>query len=285
MASHGLLGRIGAAAIAVFAGAQAWAAQPVNGGIDLQEPATKVMADIKDFHVLLLWIIIPITILVLALLLWVIVRYNRAANPVPKKFSHNTLIEVIWTAVPVLILVVIATFSFPLLAEEEKTPPADITVKAIGNSWFWTYDYPDFGVEGIVSNMLDPAEAEAQGRPKLLAVDAPIVVPVGTTVRVLVTSNDVIHSWAMPAFGVKEDAIPGRVNEGWFKVDREGTFYGQCSELCGIRHAFMPIEVRAVSREDFEKWIVEQGGTIASAEAPSEQKTGAATPPAATMLQ
>jgi cytochrome c oxidase subunit 2 len=285
MASHGLLGRIGAAAIAVFAGAQAWAAQPVNGGIDLQEPATKVMADIKDFHVLLLWIIIPITILVLALLLWVIVRYNWAANPVPKKFSHNTLIEVIWTAVPVLILVVIATFSFPLLAEEEKTPPADITVKAIGNSWFWTYDYPDFGVEGIVSNMLDPAEAEAQGRPKLLAVDAPIVVPVGTTVRVLVTSNDVIHSWAMPAFGVKEDAIPGRVNEGWFKVDREGTFYGQCSELCGIRHAFMPIEVRAVSREDFEKWIVEQGGTIASAEAPSEQKTGAATPPAATMLQ
>jgi cytochrome c oxidase subunit 2 len=228
------------------------------------------MREIISFHNFLLPIIVVISLFVLALLLWVIVRYNRRANPTPRKFTHNMLVEVIWTVVPVLILVAIAWRSFPLIYLQERTPAeAELTLKVTGNSWRWDFEYPDLGVR-ITANLLDEETARAEGRPYLLATDAPLYVPVGTTVRVLVTSNDVIHAFAVPAFGVKEDAIQGRVNETWFNVDTPGTFYGQCSELCGINHAYMPIEVRAVSREEFEQGVVAQGGALASAETPAD---------------
>lgn len=250
---------------AAFAGA-GWAATgaPTPGGVDFQAPATQVMRGIIDFHNFLLPIIVAVSVFVLALLLWVIVRYNRRVNPTPRKFTHNILVEVIWTVVPVLILVVIAWKSFPLLYEQERIPEAELTLKATGNSWFWSFEYPDLGVS-IASNLLPEEEARASDRPWLLATTEPLLVPVGVNVRVLVTSNDVIHAFAVPAFGVKEDAIQGRVNETWFNVEREGVFYGQCSELCGINHAYMPIEIRAVSREEFNQWVVAQGGSIASA--------------------
>ena len=242
---------------------------PTPGGYDFQPAATGMMREIHEFHSFVLPIIVVISLFVLALLLWVIVRYNRRANPTPKKFTHNMLVEVIWTVVPVLILVAIAWKSFPLIYEQERIPQnAELTLKVTGNSWRWDFEYPDLGVR-LTANLLDEETASAQGRPYLLATDAPLYVPVDTTVRVLVTSNDVIHAFAVPAFGVKEDAIQGRVNETWFNVDREGVFYGQCSELCGINHAYMPIEIHAVSRAEFDQWVAAQGGTVASA-APSE---------------
>lgn len=273
---------------AMFAG-DAWAAvspiigEPTPGSIEMQPAATEVGANIHEFHSFLLWIIVAISVFVLALLLWVIVRYNRRANPTPKKFTHNMLVEVIWTVVPVLILVAIAWKSFPLLYEEERIPEAELTLKVTGNSWFWNFEYPDQGVT-LAANMLPEEDARAQGRPYLLATTAPVLVPVDTTVRVLVTSNDVIHSFAVPAFGVKEDAIQGRVNETWFRIDSRrappgSVFYGQCSELCGVNHAYMPVEFHAVTRAEFEQWITSQGGTIATAEvAPAATTTTPAAP-------
>ncbi len=243
---------------------------PTPGGVDFQAPATELMREIYAFHGFVLPIIVVVSTFVLALLLWVIVRYNRRANPTPRKFTHNMTVEVIWTIVPVLILVAIAAKSFPLLYHSEQIPEAELTLKVTGNSWRWDFEYPDLGVS-ITSNRLDEETARAEGRPYLLATDAPLYVPVDTTVRVLVTSNDVIHAFAVPAFGVKEDAIQGRVNETWFNVEREGVFYGQCSELCGIDHAYMPIEIRAVSRETFNQWVAEQGGSIAGGESETEQ--------------
>jgi cytochrome c oxidase subunit 2 len=270
------------AAAAPAAGALAgvaWAAEPVNGGVDFQPAATPVMREIVGFHNFLLLIIGGICLLVLALLAWVVLRYNRRANPTPRRFTHNMLVEVVWTIVPVLILVAIAWQSFPLLYHEERAPPADMTIKVTGNSWFWQYEYQDMGVQ-VVSNLLPEAEARAQGRPNLLAVDNPVYVPVDATVELLITSNDVIHSWTVPAFGIKQDAIPGRVNQGWIRVERPGAYYGQCSELCGINHAFMPIEVRAVPRAEFERWVAAQGGTLAppAGAAPAGQAPAGASP-------
>jgi cytochrome c oxidase subunit 2 len=265
--------------------------QPTPGAIDLQPPATSIMQQIRDFHGFLLPIIVAISVFVLALLLWVMIRYNRRANPTPRKFTHNMLVEVIWTVVPVLILVAIAWRSFPLIFREERIPTnAEITLKVTGNQWFWQYEYPDQHVS--LTSILEPqadvdawnaSHPPAQHRTYLLATNNPIVVPMDTTVRVLITSNDVIHAWAVPAFGVKEDATQGRVNDSWFRIDsgrlprgeREHTFFGECSELCGKDHAFMPIEVRAVSREEFNRWLVSQGGQMAFGQA-------AATPASAT---
>ncbi|MDX2276345.1 MAG: cytochrome c oxidase subunit II [Hyphomonadaceae bacterium] len=256
----------GAAWAALASVAQAQEVLPENGGVGLLPPATEIMREIESFHSFLLPIIVAISALVLVLLLWVIVRYNRRANPTPKKFTHNMTVEVIWTIVPVLILVAIAWKSFPLIYKEERIPPnAELTLKVTGNSWFWSFEYPDLGVQ-VVQNMLAEEDAAAQGRPYLLAVDNALFVPVDTTVRVLVTSNDVIHSFAVPSFGVKEDAIQGRVNDTWFRVDRPGVYYGQCSELCGINHAYMPLEIHAVSREEFNAWVTANGGSLASAE-------------------
>lgn len=267
-----------AAASLMFAGGVAHAAnvgQPTPRGVDLQPAATEIMREIHAFHGLLLPIIVAISVFVLVLLLWVMVRYNRRANPTPKKFTHNMLVEVIWTVVPVLILVAIAWKSFPLIYKQERIPEAELTLKVTGNSWFWNLEYPDQGVT-IAANLLPEEEARAQGRPWLLATTEPLLVPVDTNIRVLVTSNDVIHSFAIPAFGIKEDAIMGRVNETWFNVEEEGVYYGQCSELCGLNHAYMPVEIRAVSREEFNQWVAAQGGTIASAEAPAASEAAPA---------
>lgn len=269
----------------LFANGSAWATmgQPTPRALDFQPAATQVMQEIQDFHDFLLPIIVVISVFVLALLLWVVVRYNRRANPTPKKFTHNMLVEVIWTVVPVLILVAIAWKSFPLIYTQERIPEAELTLKVTGNSWFWNLEYPDQGVS-IAANLLPEEEARAAGRPWLLATTEPLLVPVDTTVRVLVTSNDVIHSFAIPAFGIKEDAIQGRVSETWFNVDSSlidpgTTVYGQCSELCGLNHAYMPVEIRVVSREEFNQWVAAQGGTIASAD---EQPAAVDAPPATT---
>jgi cytochrome c oxidase subunit 2 len=231
------------------------------------------MREIIEFNDnILMPIVIGVTAFVLALLLYVIVRFNRRANPTPRKFTHNVTVEVLWTIVPVAILVFIAAYSFPLIIKQETVPPADYTLKVTGNSWYWQYDYPDLGVS-ITSTLLRDEDFAAHNaahpeRParRLLSTTAPLVVPVGATVRVQLTSNDVIHAWAVPAFGVKEDAIMGRLNETWFNVENPGVYYGQCSELCGKDHAFMPIEVVAVSRAEFEQWVRAQGGTVPGAE-------------------
>jgi cytochrome c oxidase subunit 2 len=226
-------------------------AQPWQLG--LQEAATPVMESIHSFHTLLLIIITCIVLFVLALLVVVMVRFNAKSNPVPSKTTHNTLIEVVWTVAPILILIVIAIPSFRLLYLERDIPPADMTVKAIGNQWYWSYEYPDNGGVSFDSIMKTDDEL-GDGDVRLLSVDNPVVVPVGKVVRVIVTANDVLHAWAMPSFGVKVDAVPGRLNELWFKAEKEGLFYGQCSELCGKDHSFMPIEVHVVSEPDFSAW-------------------------------
>ncbi|XBQ16333.1 MAG: cytochrome c oxidase subunit II [Oceanicaulis sp.] len=230
---------------------------PVDGQLGLQPAATPVMENIHEFHTLLVWIITAISVFVLALLGWAMIRYRARPGHEPKKFSHNTFVEVVWTVVPILILVVIAVPSFRLLYFQDVIPEADFTIKTTGNQWNWTYEYPDHGGFQYVANMI--ADEDVATWPyeahRLLTTDLPVVVPVGATVRVEVTASDVIHNWAMPAFGIKMDAIPGRLNETWFVVDEPGVFYGQCSELCGLRHAFMPIEVHVVPQEVFDAWV------------------------------
>jgi cytochrome c oxidase subunit 2 len=202
---------------------------------------------------------------VLALLLYVVVRYRRSAHPVPSRTTHNTLIEVVWTLVPVLILVAIAVPSIKLLANQYSPPKADLTVKAIGNQWYWTYQYPDHGDFELVSNALSDADAKARGEPRQLAVDERMVVPVGATVKMIVTSNDVIHAWGVPAFWTKIDAVPGRLNETWFKAERPGLYYGVCYELCGARHGYMPIAVEVVPQAQFVAWVASKGGVMPGA--------------------
>lgn len=227
-----------------------------DGQMGFQQAVTPIMENIATFHTMVLWIIVAITLFVLALLVWVMIRYNAKANAEPERFSHNTLVEVIWTAVPVIILVVIAVPSFQLLYFQDTIPESDFTIKTTGNQWNWSYEYPDHGGFSYVANML-PDEELAEGQPRLLATDLPVVVPAGSTVRVEVTASDVIHNWAMPSFGIKMDAIPGRLNETWFEVGEEdiGIYYGQCSELCGLRHAFMPIEIHVVPQDVFDAWV------------------------------
>jgi cytochrome c oxidase subunit 2 len=211
------------------------------------------MDDIIWFHNYLLWLIVAITLFVLALLVIVAVKFNARSNPVPSRTTHNTTIEMIWTVVPVLILVTIAVPSFRLLFYQLNTPKAEVTVKATGKQWFWSYSYPDNKFE-FDSLMVQDKDLKS-GQPRLLAVDNEMVVPVNKVVRVLTTGADVIHSFAIPSFGIKIDAIPGRINETWFKAEREGTYYGQCSELCGKDHAFMPIAIHVVSDTDYTAWV------------------------------
>jgi cytochrome c oxidase subunit 2 len=246
--------------ISVVGGASAaWATtaatgQPEPWQLGLQPGATPVMDDIVWFHDFLLWVIGVIALFVLALLVIIVVRFNARANPVPSRTTHNTTIEVIWTVVPVLILVAVAVPSFRLLFYELKIPPAYLTVKATGKQWFWSYSYPDQKVE--FDSLLVQDKDLKPGQPRLLTVDNELVVPVNKVVRVLVTGADVIHSFSVPSFGIKIDAIPGRLNETWFKAEREGTYYGQCSQLCGRDHAFMPIAVHVVSQKDYDAWLV-----------------------------
>nr|WP_144421100.1 cytochrome c oxidase subunit II [Ahrensia marina] len=248
----------------VFAPVAALADQPQPWQYRFQEPATDIMREIIWFEEYTLWFIIPITLLVLALLVYVIVKFSAKANPVPSRTSHHTMIEVVWTVAPVIILLFLAVPSFQLL-ERQFTPPseAELTIKATGYQWYWGYEYQVGETEEDAISfdaILLPEEgrpAEKEDRsvyPRLLAVDNEVVVPVNTTVRILVTAGDVLHNWAMPAFGIKMDAVPGRLNETWFNVDKEGLYYGQCSELCGKDHAYMPIAVRVVSKADYEAW-------------------------------
>jgi cytochrome c oxidase subunit II len=244
-----------AAAMTVIAGAAfGGSGQPSPWQLGFQQSVTPVMDDISWFHDFLLYVITAITVFVLALLVIVIVRFNARSNPTPSKTTHNTLLEVMWTVVPVLILVAIAVPSFRLLFFQLNIPQADMTLKATGKQWFWTYAYPDNGDFEFNSLMLQDKDRRPD-QPRLLAVDNEVVVPVNKVVRVQVTGADVIHAFAVPSFGVKIDAIPGRLNETWFKATREGVYYGQCSELCGKDHAFMPIAVRVVSERDFNAWI------------------------------
>lgn len=253
--------------------------QPTPGGIGLQPAASPLKEQAHWFHdLILLPIITAISLLVLGLLIWVVIRYNKKSNPVPAKWSHNTVVEVIWTIVPVFILVGIALFSFRLLFAYENMPEPDLTVKVTGNQWNWAYEYPDQGVAEYISSMLPEDEARARGVPYRLAADEPMVVPVGQTVKLLVTASDVIHAVALPAFGLKTDAVPGRTNETWFRADRVGTYYGQCSELCGVDHAFMPLEIRVVTEAEFAAWVASKGGSMTPA-APAA--VPAATVPAA----
>lgn len=233
----------------------AWAAfgHPEPWQLGLQQAATPVMADIVWFHDFLVWLTAGIALFVLVLLVYVCVRFNARSNPVPSRTTHNTLIEVLWTVIPVLILVSIAVPSFRLLFLQLDVPPADVTIKATGKQWFWSYEYPDAKI-AFDSVMVQQKDLKP-GQPRLLTVDNQVVVPVNKVVRVQTTGADVIHSFAVPSFGIKIDAIPGRLNETWFKAEREGVYYGQCSELCGRDHAFMPISVRVVSQQEYAAWL------------------------------
>lgn len=229
------------------------------------------MESIKNFNDVLFVIIALITIFVLALLVYVMWRFSAKRNPVPSTRSHNALIEVLWTVVPILILVGIAIPSFKQLYFLGRIPTnIDMTIKATGRQWYWSYQYPDNGGFGFDAFMIpDDQIKKDQGQLRLLETDNIVVLPVDTNVRVIVTADDVIHSWAVPALGVKMDAVPGRINELWFRADRTGSFYGQCSELCGVNHGFMPIRIEIVSKEDFAKWVEDAKTKFAGAEAPS----------------
>jgi cytochrome c oxidase subunit 2 len=232
----------------------AGATQPQPWQMNLPEGVTPVMESIVGFHNFLLWVIAAISLFVLALLVYALVRFSAKTHPQPSKTTHNSVVEIAWTVVPILILIAIAIPSFRLLYLERDYPQADFTIKATGNQWFWSYEYPDHG-DIAFDSLLKPQADLEPGEPWLLAVDAPLVVPVNATVSLIVTGNDVIHSWTVPVFGEKIDAVPGRLNEAWFRVEAEGVYYGSCVELCGKDHAFMPIEVRVVSKAEFEEWV------------------------------
>jgi cytochrome c oxidase subunit II len=254
------LAAVAVTAAALLSGASAALAgmgQPSPWQMGLQESATPIMSDIAWFHDVLLWIIAAISVFVLALLLIIIVRFNARANPTPTRTTHNTVLEVLWTIVPVIILACIAVPSFRLLFIELDVPKPDLTIKATGEQWFWTYVYPDNNNLKIDSVMV-PDKDLKPGQPRLLTVDNEMVVPVNKVVHVIVTGADVIHSFNVPSFGIRIDAVPGRINDTWFKATTEGMFYGQCSELCGKDHSFMPIAVRVVSDADFAAWLAAQ---------------------------
>ena len=259
------------AAMMVFGMASDAVAQggPVPWQLGLQDSASDRMTRIIDLHNFVLWIITAICVFVLGLLVWIAVRFNAKANPTPTATTHNTVLEVLWTVIPVAILVAIAIPSFRLLYYQDVIPPADITIKAIGKQWYWTYEYPDNGNFTFDALMLSDRVAAQQNVPRLLGTNNHVVVPINKTVRILTTGADVIHAWTIPAFGVKIDAVPGRINQTWFNANREGTFYGECSELCGARHAFMPITVEVVSQERFDQWIQEARTKFATVGAPT----------------
>jgi cytochrome c oxidase subunit 2 len=265
-----------------------------NGGKGIQTQVTDIGREAAAFHNgPLLWLCALISLFVLALLGYTMVRYRRSAHPVPSRNSHNTVIEVIWTVVPVIILVLIAIPSMSLLQKQFNPPKADLTIKVVGNQWFWTYSYPDNGEFEIVSNMLkEKADVKAGDRfrtdadgPPLLAVDERLVIPAGKVVKFLVTSNDVIHSFGVPAFWEKIDANPGSINETWVKVDRPGVYFGQCSELCGARHAYMPIAIEVVPEAQFAAWVASKGGTMPGARPAVVQAAAPVTDPAETAPQ
>ncbi|PPR28425.1 MAG: cytochrome c oxidase subunit 2 [Alphaproteobacteria bacterium MarineAlpha10_Bin1] len=248
-------------ALAVFftaimiGGGVAIAQKPENWQMGFQDAHSPTMEKIVSFNDILLWICIVMSVFVMGLMAYIFIRFNAKRNPVPQKFTHNSLIEVLWTVIPVIALVAIAIPSFRLLYFMDRTDEAEMTIKAIGHQWYWTYEYPDLGEDiSFDAVMLTEDELE-EGQLRLLETDESVVVPIDTNIRLLVTADDVIHAWTIPSFGIKIDAVPGRINEGWFRVDAVGIYYGQCSELCGRDHGFMPIRVEAVSKEDYAEWV------------------------------
>jgi len=278
-----MLSRFGAHAVTIgallFGSGMAFAGvgQPSPWQLGLQDAASPVMVDITWFHDFLLWLITGITLFVLALLLIVIVRFNARANPTPSRTTHNAVIEVVWTIVPVIILVAIAIPSFRLLFLELDNPKADLTVKATGKQWYWSYNYPDNGNFEFDSLLVDEKDLKP-GQPRLLTVDNEMVVPVNKVVHVLVTGADVIHSFAVPSFGIKIDAVPGRLNDTWFKATSTGLFHGQCSELCGKDHAFMPITVHVVTDTEFDAWVATEKKNASLDRTPTTVAATAGTP-------
>jgi cytochrome c oxidase subunit 2 len=243
----------------------------------MQGMVTDIGRDVSSFHTYLVWLITAICLFVLALIVIIVVRFNENRNPVPSRTTHHTLLEVAWTVVPVLILVAISIPSFRLLRVQLITPPADIVVKVTGYSWYWGYEYPADQGGGFKfdSNMVEQKDLKPN-QPRLLTVDNEMVVPIGKTVKVQVTAADVLHSFAMPSFGIKVDAVPGRLNETWFKADQEGVYYGQCSELCGNGHPYMPITVRVVSEQQYAAWLAEAKQKVASTDGSAPVKLAAA---------
>ena len=270
-------GLLAAAWSSTLGAAAANADQPVSWQMNFQEAATPVMERVHDFNTLISIIIIAINWFVIGLLIYVLWRFNAKRNPVPSKTTHNTLVEIVWTMVPIMIVVLIVVRSFNLLYFQDRAVNAEMTIKAIGHQWYWTYEYPDHG--DLTFDALMIADEEIKGdQVRLLETDNRIVVPVDTAIRVLVTADDVIHAWTVPAFGIKIDAVPGRLNETWFQAVREGVFYGQCSELCGVRHGFMPITVEVVSKAAFADWIVKAKQEFAYGGAPAATTVAATLP-------
>ncbi len=255
------------------------AVEPRDWQMGLQPAASTTMERITDFHNLLLWIITAITIFVLLLLLFVMYRFSERRNPNPTRTTHNTMLEVLWTTIPVVILVVIAIPSFRLLYYSDRVEDADMTLKVIGHQWYWSYEYPDHGDFTFDALMVDEEDLK-KGQRRLLETDLPVVLPVNTKIRILVTADDVIHSFAVPAFGLKLDANPGTVNETWVEITREGTYYGQCSEICGIGHSYMPIKIKAVSKAEFDDWAKNAKEEFARADGPDERARVAEVPSA-----
>ena len=229
--------------------------KPINGATGFQPAASELMRDVVWLDNMLLVIITIITLFVTGLIVYCIVRYNRKANPTPCTFTHNSPVEVAWTIIPIVVLVFIGAFSLPILFKQQEIPKADITIKVTGYQWYWGYEYPDENI--IFESYMIKDEDLKENQPRLLTVDNEVIVPVNKVVKVLITANDVLHAWALPSFGVKRDAVPGRINETWFKAEKVGTYYGQCSELCGIEHAFMPITVKVVTDEEYAIWLTE----------------------------
>ena len=255
--------------VAMLCASPSNAAKPEPWQLDFQPAATPVMERIAAFHDFLMVVITIITVFIFFLLLYCIFWFNERVNPEPSRVSHNTSLEIIWTVVPVLILVMIAVPSFRLLRDQTTVPKVDMTIKAIGHQWYWEYEYSDenFAFDSL---MIDDKDIK-EGQLRLLSVDNPLYVPVNKTVRVIVTASDVLHAFAVPAFGSKVDAVPGRINETWFRVTKIGTYYGQCSELCGSRHAFMPIEVRVVTQRDYNRWLRGAKRTFSNNDTPQQE--------------
>src|SRR4029077_8098496 len=266
--------------VTLLVAAVAGAAEPQPWQLGFQPPATPVKDRLSAFHDELLIIITLITIFVLGLLVYVMWRFNQQRNPVPSRTSHNTVIEMLWTVVPVLILVIIAIPSFKLMYYMDRVPDPEMTIKVTGHQWYWSYEYPDQGGPVFDSNLIPEADLKPDQK-RLLDVDNPLVVPVDTTIRVLITGTDVIHSWFVPSFGVQEYAIVGRINESWMNVEHPGVYYGQCNQICGINHAFMPIKIEAVSKDDFQRWLGDAKKKFAHHDG-GDEATRVASAPAAT---
>ncbi len=281
-----LFGLLAALAFISFGASDAFAAPDFSKMLEwphkFQDAATPSMEHITSFHNMMLWIISAIVVFVTGLLLYVMVRFNAKSNPQPSTTTHNVMLEVLWTVVPVVILIVIAVPSFKLLFFEARNPEPDMTIKVTGHQWNWEYDYPDYGGINFTANMIPNKDIDSsKGQVRLLSTDTPVVIPVDTNIVFNVTATDVIHSFAVPAFGIKVDAVPGRLNTTWARVTKTGTYYGQCSELCGKGHGFMPIEIKVVSKDEFNAWVKEQGGTVPQApvdatEAPAADAQSAA---------